>query len=137
MRVAAVDLVSNTCFPALAAEELGFFKAEGLDAHVELVPMLGATKALRDGTADAMVAGSVHDLLTEFPRWEGAKLIVALSQGTPWLLVVRAGLSAKRGDLRALKGLRLAAAEGPDLALRQMLIEAKVDPSHYLDTVYD
>ena len=135
MRIAAVDLVSNTCFPALAAEELGFFKAEGLDAHVELVPMLGATKALRDGTADAMVAGSVHDLLTEFPRWEGAKLIVALSQGTPWLLVVRAGLSAKRGDLRALKGLRLAAAEGPDLALRQMLIEAKVDPERDLEIV--
>ena len=33
MRIAAVDLVSNTCFPALAAEELGFYKAEGLDAH--------------------------------------------------------------------------------------------------------
>ena len=75
VRIAAVDLVSNTCFPALAAEELGFFKAQGLDAHIELVAALGATKALRDGTADAMIAGSVHDLLTEFPRWEGAKLI--------------------------------------------------------------
>jgi NitT/TauT family transport system substrate-binding protein len=128
MRIAAVDLVSNTCFPALAAEELGLYKAEGLDAHIELVPMLGATKALRNGTADAMIAGSVHDLLTEFPRWEGVKLLVALSQGTPWLLVVRADLAAKRGDIGAVKGLRLTAAEGPDLALRQMLIEAKIDP---------
>ena len=34
MRIAAVDLVSNTCFPALAAEELGFYSAEGLDAHI-------------------------------------------------------------------------------------------------------
>ena len=49
MRIAAVDLVSNTCFPALAADEFGFFKDEGLDARIELVPMLGATKALRDG----------------------------------------------------------------------------------------
>ncbi|HEV8341710.1 MAG TPA: ABC transporter substrate-binding protein [Candidatus Binatia bacterium] len=135
MRIAAVDLVSNTCFPALAAEELGFYSAEGLDAHVELFPMLGATKALRDGAADAMVAGSVHDLLTAFPRWQGAKLIVALSQGTPWLLVVRADLPAKRGDIRALKGLRLTAAEGPDLALRQMLIDAGIDPDLELQIV--
>ncbi len=74
MRIAAVDLVSNTCFPALAADELGFFKYEGLEARIELVPMLGATKALRDSTVDAIIAGSVHDLLTEFPDWRGAKL---------------------------------------------------------------
>jgi ABC-type nitrate/sulfonate/bicarbonate transport system substrate-binding protein len=135
MRIAAVDLISNTCFPALAAEELGFYKAEGLDAHVELFPMLGATKALRDGSADAMIAGSVHDILTEFPRWEGAKLLVALSQGTPWLLVVRADLRAERGDTRALKGLRLTAAEGPDLALRRFLIEAKLDPDRDVQIV--
>lgn len=135
LHIAAVDLVSNTCFPALAAEELGFYKAEGLDAHIELVPMLGATKALCAGTVDAMIAGSVHDLLTEFPRWEGVKLVVALSQGTPWLLVVRADLAAKGGDLAAVKGLRLTAAEGPDLALRQMLIEAKIDPDRDLQIV--
>jgi ABC-type nitrate/sulfonate/bicarbonate transport system substrate-binding protein len=128
MRIAAVDLVSNTCFPALAADELGFYKAEGLDARIELVPMMGATKALRSGRADAMIAGSVHDILTEFPRWEGAKLVVALSQGTPWLLVVRTDLAAKRGDLNAVKGLRLTAAEGPDLVLREMLTAAKIDP---------
>ena len=80
LRIAAVDLVSNTCFPALAADELGFFKAEGLDARIELVAMLGATKALRDGSAHAMIAGSVHDVLTEFPDWRGAKVAMALSQ---------------------------------------------------------
>jgi ABC-type nitrate/sulfonate/bicarbonate transport system substrate-binding protein len=135
MRIAAVDLVSNTCFPALAAEELGFYKAEGLDAHIELVPMLGATKALRQGTADAMMAGSVHDLLTEFPGWRGVKLVVALSRGTPWLLVVKADLAAKRGEFGALKGLRLTAAEGPDLALRRMLVDAKIDPDKDLQIV--
>lgn len=135
MRIAAVDLVSNTCFPALAAEDLGFYKSSGLDAHIELVPMLGATKALRAGAADAMIAGSVHDLLTEFPRWEGVKLLVALSQGTPWLLVVRADLPARPGDIHAVKGLRLTAAEGPDLALRQMLFEAQIDPDRDLQIV--
>lgn len=128
LRIAAVDLVSNTCFPALAADELGYFKAEGLDARIELVPMLGATRALREGNADAMMAGSVHDILTQFPNWQGAKIVVALSQGTPWLLVVRKSLPARRGDLSAVKGLRLTAAHGPDLALRQMLMGAGIDP---------
>ena len=135
MRIAAVDLISNTCFPALAADELGFFKAEGLEARINLVAALGATKALRDGSVDAMIAGSVHDVLTEFPQWKGVKIAVALSQGTPWLLVVRADLVAKRGDLSAIKGLRLTAAEGPDLALRQMLIGAKIDPVRDLQII--
>jgi NitT/TauT family transport system substrate-binding protein len=100
-----------------------------------LVAALGATKALRDGSADAMVAGSVHDVLTEFPQWKGVKIVVALSKGTPWLLVVRSDLAAKRGDLRAIEGLRLTAAEGPDLALRQMLIGAKVDPDRDLQII--
>jgi NitT/TauT family transport system substrate-binding protein len=134
-RIAAVDLVSNTCFPALAADELGFFKAEGLDARIELIAMLGATKALRDGTADAMMAGSVHDVLTEFPDWRGTKITVALSQGTPWLLVVRADLKAERGDLHALKGLRITAAQGPDLALKQMLLGVGIDPTRDLEIV--
>jgi ABC-type nitrate/sulfonate/bicarbonate transport system substrate-binding protein len=116
----------------LAADELGFFKTEGLDARIELVAMLGATKALRSGAADAMIAGSVHDVLTEFPDWQGVKIAVALSQGTPWLLTVRADLAAKRGDIQVLRGLRLTAAEGPDLALKQMLQAAGIDPDRDL-----
>ena len=135
LRIAAVDLVSNTCFAALAADELGYFKAEGLEARIELVAAIGATKALRDGDADAMIAGSVHDVLTEFPQWKGVKIVVALSQGTPWLLVVRTDLAAKRGDLNAVKGLLLTAAEGPDVALKQMLIGAGIDPAKDLRIV--
>jgi len=135
LRIAAVDLVSNTCFPVLAADELGYFKAEGLEARIDLVAALGATKALRDGDADAMIAGSVHDVLTEFPDWKGVKVVVALSQGTPWLLVVRADLACKRGDIHAVKGLTLTAAAGPDLALKQMLIGAGIDPAKDLRLV--
>jgi ABC-type nitrate/sulfonate/bicarbonate transport system substrate-binding protein len=135
LRIAAVDLISNTCFPALAADELGFFKDEGLDVRIELAAMLGATKALRAGHADAMIAGSVHDVLTEFPDWNGVKIAVALSQGTPWLLTVRADLPAQRGDLNALRGLRLTAAEGPDLALKQMLLGVGIDPSRDLQII--
>jgi ABC-type nitrate/sulfonate/bicarbonate transport system substrate-binding protein len=135
MRIAAVDLVSNTCFPVLAADELGFFRGEGLDVEIELVAMLGATRALRDGAADAMIAGSVHDLLTAFPDWSGAKICVALSQGTPWLLTLRADLEATRGDFEALRGLRLTAAEGPDLAFKEMLRRAGLDPERDLEII--
>ncbi len=135
IRIAAVDLVSNTCFPALAADVLGYYKAEGVDAEIELVAALGATKALRRGDVDAMIAGSVHDVLTEFPDWNGVKLAVALSQGTPWLLVVRSDLRARRGEITALKGLRLTAADGPDLAFKQLLQAAKIDPDRDVQIV--
>src|SRR5262245_39570885 len=135
MHIAAVDLISNTCFPLLAADELGLFKAEGLNVEIELLPMLRGTRALRNGAVDLMAAGSVYDLLTEFPAWKGSKIVVALSQGTPWLLVVRADLAARRGDLNAVRGLRLTAAEGPDQALKQMLVRAGIEPGRDLEIV--
>jgi ABC-type nitrate/sulfonate/bicarbonate transport system substrate-binding protein len=135
MRIAAVDLISNTCFPVLAADELGLFKAEGLQVEIVLLPSLRGTQGLRAGSVDLMSAGSVYDLLTEFPGWKGAKIVVALSQGTPWLLVVRANLMAERGTIGAVKGLRLTAADGPDLALKQMLVRAGIDPSRDLEIV--
>jgi NitT/TauT family transport system substrate-binding protein len=135
VRIAAVDLVSNTCFPLLAADELGLFEAEGLDVEIELLPMLRGTLALRDGVVDLMAAGSVYDILTEFPNWSGAKVVVALSQGTPWLLVVRSDLGARRGDINAVKGLRITAAEGPDHALKQMLIRAGITPGVDMEIV--
>ncbi len=127
IRIAMPDLVSNSYFPALAAEELGFYKTEGVDAHVELfAPAPKAMAAMRDGAFDA-VAASAHTTLTAFPQWKGAKLVVALAQGTPWLLVLRADIPADRGDTRAVKGLRIGAAPGPDAALLRLLAEAGVD----------
>jgi NitT/TauT family transport system substrate-binding protein len=95
---------------------------------LEAPDVLRGTQALCNGTVDLMAAGSVYDVLTEFSGWKGAKIVVALSQGTPWLLVVRADLAARRGDVSAVKGLRLTAAEGPDKALKQMLIRAGIEP---------
>jgi NitT/TauT family transport system substrate-binding protein len=48
---------------------------------------------------------------------------------------VRTDLAAKPGDISAVRGLRLTAAKGPDLALRQMLIGAGIDPSRHLDII--
>src|SRR5262245_66454021 len=105
IRIATPDLVTNSYFPALAAEELGLYREEGLDAHVELLPSLDAVHALRDGAVD-FVAGGAHSTLLAFPGWAGAKIAVTLSRGTPWLLVLRADIPAARGDVTAVKGLR-------------------------------
>src|SRR5262245_47577119 len=127
MRIATPDLVTNSYFPALAAEELGLYRAEGVDAHVELLPSLDAVNALRDGSVD-FVAGGAHTTLLAFPGWKGAKLVVTLSQGRPWLLVLRADLPGRRGDVSAVRGLRIGAAPGPDRAFLRLLHESGVDP---------
>lgn len=127
MRIVVPDLVTNSYFPVLAAAELGLFQAAGLNAHVELLtPAPRAIEALRDGVVDAVATGS-HMAPQTFPHWQGAKLVVALSQGTPWLLVLRADLGVARGDLQAVKGLRIGAAPGPESALRQLLAAAGID----------
>lgn len=128
MRIALPDLISNSYFPAIAAVELGYFRAEGLDAALQLIfPVTKTMELLRDGELE-FVAGAAHVTLTAFPDWRGAKLLAALAQRMYWLLVLRSDLGAKRGDLRALRGLRIGAAPGPDAGLRQLLKEVGIDP---------
>lgn len=130
MRLAVPDLISNSYFPAIAAAELGFFEDEGLDIEkVELLfPVPKTMAALRDGALD-FVVGSAHSTLTAFPDWQGARLLGAVGQRMYWLLVLRADLGAKRGDIAAVKGLRIGAAPGVDYGLRQLLVEAGIDPA--------
>ena len=57
MRIVVPDLVSNSYFPALAAEDLGRYAAEGLEAHVEVFSRAPSVMAaLRDGAADAVAS---------------------------------------------------------------------------------
>ena len=127
MRIAVPDLVTNSYFPALAAEELQLYAAAGVHAHVELLtPAPAAMAALKSGDVQFVVTGA-HTTLTAFPNWKGAKLAVAVAQGTPWLLVLRADLDARRGDVNAIKGLSIGAAPGPDAALRRLLVESAID----------
>ena len=128
MRIGVPDLVSNSYFPAIAAVDLGAFRAEGLDADIELVfPVTRAMEMLRDGELD-YVAGSAHAVLTAFPRWQGASLLAALAQHMYWFLVLRSDIGAQRGDIEAVKGLRIGAAPGPRDGLEEMLREASIDP---------
>ena len=128
LRVAIPDMVSPSYFPAIAAVELGFFRKEGLEASIELLfPVTKTFEALRDGQID-FVGGAAHTPLYAFREWKGCKLLCALSQNMYWFLVVRKDVGAGRGDLRALKGLRIGAAPGPADGLKRMLIESGIDP---------
>src|SRR5262252_7962566 len=128
LRVAIPDMVSPSYFPAIAAVELGLFAKEGLDATVELIfPVTKTYEELREGRVD-FVGGAAHAALYAFPDWRGCRLLCALSQNMYWFLVVRKDLGAKRGDLRALKGLRIGAAPGPVDGLKRMLAESGIDP---------
>src|SRR5215475_2687446 len=110
MRVTVSDVVSPSYFPLTAAVELGFFKAEGLDA--EFVDFYGA---------------SPYVAFQCLPEWRGGKILSALSQYTYWFLAVRADLGAVKGDMSALKGLRISASGQPGILLRKLLVDGGLD----------
>ena len=127
LRIAVPDLVSPSYFPAIAAVELGLAREEGLDVRLDLLyPVTDAAEALRTGEID-FLAGAAHAPMHAFPGWRGAKLLAALSQHMYWFLVVRAELGIARGDLDALREVRIGAAPGPDLGLRRLLVAAGID----------
>ncbi|HYS74635.1 MAG TPA: ABC transporter substrate-binding protein [Burkholderiales bacterium] len=135
LRIAIPDMVSPSYFPAIAAVELGYFGKEGLEATIELLfPVTKTYEALRDGRLD-FVGGAAHAPLYAFRDWAGCKLLCALSQNMYWFLVVRKDLGLSRGDLRALKGLRIGAAPGPADGLKRMLVESGVDPEREVNIV--
>lgn len=127
-RLSVADLDSPSYFVAAAAVELGFFKAEGVETELEV--HFGAKdgpEALRDGTLH-FFGGPAFAATRAFPGWKGAKLLCALSQYSYWFLAVRADLDIRRGDINALKGLRLSASPPwPILSLKYMLTDAGID----------
>ena len=132
LRIAIPDMVSPSYFPAIAAVELGYFGEEGLEATIELLfPVTKTYEALRKGRLD-FVGGAAHAALCAFRAWTGCKLLCALSQNMYWFLVVRRDLGIGRGDLRALKGLRIGAAPGPADGLKRMLVDSGIDPEREL-----
>jgi NitT/TauT family transport system substrate-binding protein len=128
LRLAVADLDSPSYFVATAAAELGFFQQEGVD--IELEHAFGAKdgpERLRAGTLH-FFAGPAYAATRAFPGWQGAKLLCALSQYAYWFMAVRADLAIKRGDVAALRGLRISSSTAfPIVALRHMLAEAGID----------
>lgn len=127
MKIAVPDLVSNSYFPAIAAIQLGFFEREGLHVTLEhIFPVTTCLEMLRDGEL-AFVAGTAHAVPQVFPGGQGAKILAALAQHMYWLLVLRSDLGVKRGDIEAVKGLRIGAAPMVEQGLRGLLIDAGID----------
>jgi len=127
-RLAVGDLDSPSYFVATAAAELGFFEREGV--NIELERGYGAhdgAQRLRDGALH-FFGVAAYDAARAFPDWKGAKLLCALSQYSYWFLAVRADLDVKRGDVSALKGLRISTSmAAPILGLKHLLAESGVD----------
>ena len=129
LRVAIPDLISPSYFPAIAAVEMGFFEKEGFAAKLELLyPVTRTYEELREGRLD-FVGGAAHAALYAFKDWKGGKLLCALAQHMYWFLVLRKDLNPRRGDLTAVKGLRIGAAPGPVDGLKRMLQRAGIDPA--------
>jgi ABC-type nitrate/sulfonate/bicarbonate transport system substrate-binding protein len=127
MKIAIPDLISPSYLPAEAMVTLGFLQSEGVKAELELIaPVEAAYAAMRDGRVD-IVAGSAHSALSAFPRWQGAKLLCAQSQGLYWFLVMRSDIGARRGDLTCVKGRRIGAAPWVGMAFRKMLADSGID----------
>lgn len=132
-RIGIPDLISPSYFPLIAAVELGFCAREDVEATIELVfPVTTTYERLRDGELQ-FVGGSAHAALSVFPRWDGCRILCALSQGTYWFLVVRADIEGSQGDLSPIRGLRVGAAPGPVDALRRMLEQEGIDPDTDVD----
>ena len=127
-RLVVADLDSPSYFVATAAVELGFFREEGIDAEVERVyGALNGPERMRNGEVH-FLGGPAYMATRAFPGWKGAKLLCALAQYSYWFLAVRADLDIKRGDLAALKGLRISASTAfPEVGLRHLLKESGID----------
>ena len=127
MKLAIPDMISNSYFPAIAAIELGMFKAEGLDVAMEMIyPVDKCYAAMRDGAVE-FVGGSAHSALAAFPEFEGVKLLGAQAQGMYWFLILHKDFGAKRGDISAVKGRSIGAAPWVEMGLRRLLQEAGID----------
>lgn len=128
IKLVVPDYVSPSYFPAIAAQELGYFADEGLTVDLSLrFPVTTAAEELRDGAVD-FIAGAAHAPMYAFPDWAGATILMALSRNMYWFLVVRADLAIGRGELARLTGLRIGAAPGPDDGLRALLHDAGLPP---------
>jgi ABC-type nitrate/sulfonate/bicarbonate transport system substrate-binding protein len=125
-RIWVPDLDSPSYFVAVAAVELGYFKREGID--IEFVyKVTEGPELMRDGGID-FIGGPAYAATRAFPAWKGVKLLCALAQYSYWFMAVNASLNVAKGDLEALKGLRISAATSwPTMGLKHMLIDAGID----------
>jgi ABC-type nitrate/sulfonate/bicarbonate transport system substrate-binding protein len=127
-RMMVADYDSPSYFVATAAVKLGFFEREHVD--VEFVAEYGAKhgpERLRGGDIH-FFGGPAFAATRAFPAWKGVRLVAALAQHSYWFMGVRKDIDIRRGDIKALRGLRISSSFAfPRTALRHMLIQGGMD----------
>jgi ABC-type nitrate/sulfonate/bicarbonate transport system substrate-binding protein len=120
------DLGSPSYFVATAAVSLGFFEKEGV--KIERVDgTLRGTEALKDRTLH-FFGGPAFAPVQSFSDFEGVRLLCALSKYSYWFMGIRADLRVERGDMNAIKGLRISSSRSwPGQGLHHLLSEAGID----------
>ncbi|HEY7244549.1 MAG TPA: ABC transporter substrate-binding protein [Xanthobacteraceae bacterium] len=125
-RLLVADLDSPSYFVASAAVDLGFFEQEGIDVEL-LSGAKNGPERMREGTLH-FFGGPAFAATRAFPAWRGVRLLCALSQYSYWFMAVRADLEVRRGDVNAVKGLRIASSTAwPGIGLRHLLAESGID----------
>jgi ABC-type nitrate/sulfonate/bicarbonate transport system substrate-binding protein len=72
--------------------------------------------------------GPAYATARAFPNWKGVRLLCALAQYSYWFMGVRSDLPTRKGDLDAIKGLRISSSPAwPGMGLKYMLAEAGID----------
>src|SRR6266571_2938869 len=125
MRLTVADAISPSYFVAIAAVQLGFFQHEGVDMEFVFAPP-NPSQALKDGAIN-FFGGSPYTGLRTFSGWRGGALLCALAHYNYWFLAVRSDIECERGDVNAVKGLRLSASADPGLTMKRVLEEAGID----------
>ncbi len=117
--------------PVYAAEELGYFKAEGIKAEfVDFEGGAEVTTAMVGGSID-MGATMIERPMILAEKGFGAKNLVALENKNPLFLICQSGVRAAKGDVKALKGLKLGMTKpgsGTDLSLRALVKHSGLVP---------
>jgi len=115
--------------PLYAAEQLGYFKAEGITAQfVDFEGGAEVTTAMVGGSIDTGGTMSERPLILA-EKGFGAKNLLALENRNPLHVVIRKDSAAK--DVKDLKGTKLGmtrAGSGTDLSLRALLKDAGLEP---------
>ncbi len=129
-RMMVADFDPPSYFVATAAVKLGFFKTRHRRrVHCRVWREARSRTASRRSHPFLWRPGFCGNACLS--GVEGCELVAALAQHSYWFMGVRKDIDIRRGDIEALKGLRISSSFAfPRTALRHMLIQAGIDVDH-------
>lgn len=131
LAIAVFGLSITNFFPHMVAEQLGYFRLEGLDVQLILVGSSAEGNAAVVSGSAALAYSTPEQVLKVRRAGINAKAIMATTTGPLNSIVVRTDIAIERGRIADLKGLTLGVpglGGGGDLNLRHWLRTAGLDP---------